>query len=74
MKFRQEIGFKKFGTELRKVVGLDQILAGNVVTCFSWNRYTLQKQVGYFNHRVITLVAVKLERRWLREVCFGIEV
>ena len=56
------------------MVGLDQIVAGNVVTCFSWNHYTLQKQVGYFNHRVITLVAVKLERRWLREVCFGIEV
>ena len=26
----QEIGFKKFGTELRRVVGLHQILAGNV--------------------------------------------
>ena len=29
----QEIGFKKFGTELRKVVGFHQILAGNVITC-----------------------------------------
>ena len=28
-----EIGFKKFGTELRKVVGLHQTLAGNVITC-----------------------------------------
>ena len=26
----QEIGFTKFGTELRRVVGLRQILAGNV--------------------------------------------
>ena len=29
----QEIGFKKFGMELRRVVGLHQILAGNVITC-----------------------------------------
>ena len=29
----QEIGFKYFGTELRRVVGLHQILAGNVTTC-----------------------------------------
>ena len=29
----REIGFKKFGTELRRVVGLHQILAGNVITC-----------------------------------------
>ena len=28
----QEIGFKKFGTELREV-GLQQILAGSVITC-----------------------------------------
>ena len=28
---------------------------------------TLQKQVGYFGHRVVTLVAGKLERQWLRE-------
>ena len=28
-----EIGFKKFGTELQRVVGLHQILAGNVITC-----------------------------------------
>ena len=27
----QEIGFKKFGTELRRIVGLHQILAGNVI-------------------------------------------
>ena len=27
--------------------------------------FTLQKQVGYFNHRVVTLVAVKVERQWL---------
>ena len=26
---------------------------------------TLQKQVGYFDHRVVTLVTVKLERQWL---------
>ena len=35
---------------------------------------SLHEQVGYFNHRVVTLVAVKLERQWLCEVCFGIEV
>ena len=34
----------------------------------------LQKQVGCFNHRVVTLVADKLERQWLREVFFGVEV
>ena len=28
----QEIGLKKFGTELQRVVGLHQILAGNVIT------------------------------------------
>ena len=28
----QEISFKKFGTELRRVVGLHQILAGNVIS------------------------------------------
>ena len=27
--------------------------------------YTLQKQVGCFNHRVITMVADKLKRQWL---------
>ena len=26
----QEVGFKKFGTELRRAVGLHQILVGNV--------------------------------------------
>ena len=26
---------------------------------------TLQKQVGCFNHRVVTMVADKLERQWL---------
>ena len=30
----QEIGFKKFGAELRRVVGLHQILVGTVITCF----------------------------------------
>ena len=34
---------------------------------------TLQKQVDCFNHRVVTLVADKLERQWLWEVCFGIK-
>jgi len=29
---------------------------------------SLQKQVGSFNHRVVTLVADKLERQWLRDV------
>ena len=35
---------------------------------------TLQKQVGCFNHRVVTLVADKLERPWSPEVFFGMEV
>ena len=34
---------------------------------------TLQKQVDCFKHRVVTLVADKLERQWLLEVCFGIK-
>jgi len=29
---------------------------------------TLQKQVGCFNHRVVTMVADKLKRQWLWEV------
>jgi len=29
---------------------------------------SLQKQVSYFNHRVVTLVADKLERQWLWDV------
>jgi len=32
-----------------------------------------QKQVGCFNHRVVALVADKLERLWLFEVCFDVE-
>ena len=35
---------------------------------FIKNLYT-KKQVGRFNHRVVTLVAIKL---WLQEVYFGI--
>ena len=27
--------------------------------------HTLQKQIGCFNHRVVALVADKLERQWL---------
>ena len=29
------------------------------------HNYTLQKQVGCFNHRVVTMVADKLKRQWL---------
>ena len=36
-------------------------------------QHTLQKQVGCFNHRVVTMFADKLNRQWLQEVCFGIE-
>ena len=32
-----------------------------------------KKKAGCFNHRVVTLVPDKLERRWLREVYFGME-
>ena len=35
--------------------------------------YTLQKQAACFNHKVVTLVADKLERLWLGKVCFGVE-
>ena len=34
---------------------------------------TLQKQVGCFNHRVVALVADKLEGQWSLEVCFDVE-
>ena len=34
----------------------------------------LQKQVGCFNHRVVALVADKLERQWSLEVCFDVEL
>ena len=37
--------------------------------CYLISTYsTLQKQVGCFNHRVVTMVADKLERQWLWEV------
>ena len=36
-------------------------------------RSTLQKRVGCFNHRVVALVADKLERQWSLEVCFDVE-
>ena len=34
--------------------------------------YTGKKKMCCFNHRVVTLFAVKLRRQWLREVFFGI--
>ena len=34
---------------------------------------SLQKQVGCFNHRVVTLVEDKLERQCLLEVCLDVE-
>jgi len=34
----------------------------------------LQKQIGCFNHRVVALVADKLERQWLPEIFFGMEI
>ena len=34
---------------------------------------SLQKQVGCFSHRVVALVADKLERQWSVEVCFDVE-
>ena len=40
---------------------------------YTFSDYTLQKQVGCFNHRVVTLVADKLERQRLLEVCFDVE-
>ena len=33
-------------------------------------QYALQKQFGCFNHRVVSLVADKLEQQWLLEVHF----
>ena len=56
--------------------GLLQLLAdiSRYDTCYdTTTKYLLQKQVGCFNHRMVTLVADKLERQWLLKVCFGIE-
>ena len=44
-----------------------------ILTTGSHSVSTLQKQVGCFNHRVVALVADKLERQWLLEVCFDVE-
>jgi len=44
------------------------------LTCYATSKIavcTLHKQVGDFNNRVVTLVVDKLERQWLRNVCFG---
>ena len=50
----QEIVFKKFGTELQRVVGLHQILVGNVITC-------LEPLLNY-QCRLSSGVVVTLER------------
>ena len=42
----QEIGFKKFGTELRRVVGLHQILAGIVTTCLEFAELSMALSSG----------------------------
>ena len=44
----------------------------DIVCPYEFPHLTLQKQVGCFNHRVVTL-ADKLERQWLPEVFFGME-
>ena len=33
--------------------------------------YTMQKQVGCFNHRVVTMVADELKKQWLWELYFA---
>ena len=50
-----------------------QIIKTNMATYRAQKIAALQKQVGCSNHRVVTLVADKLERRWLLEVCFDVE-
>ena len=49
----------------------DKFVHGYIIHCMI--PITLQKQVGCFNHRVVALVADKLERQWLLEVCFDVE-
>ena len=34
---------------------------------------SLQKQITFFNHRVVVLFADKLERQWVLKVCFDVE-
>ena len=54
----------------------EEVRHGDITTAIKcvWNVITaLQKQVGCFNHRVVALVADKLERQWLLEVCFDVE-
>ena len=50
------------------------IYHSEVSSCIYRNSVSsLQKQVGCFNHRVVALVADKLERQWSVEVCFDVE-
>ena len=48
----QEIGFKKLGTDLQRVVGLHQSLAGNVITCLE---QLLNGQCRFSSGVVVTL-------------------
>ena len=36
-----------------------------------WSDISLQKQIGWFNHWVVTLVADKPKRQWLCTMCFA---
>ena len=57
--------------------GARRLITGTRLTVFCptlhGTLHALQKQVGCFNHRVVALVADKLERQWSLEVCFDVE-
>ena len=42
-----------------------------VLSLSAFTAHTLQKQIGCFNHRVVTLVAEELKRQWLCIVYFA---
>ena len=46
------------------------IICGSSFQC-PLGAFTLQNQIGCSNHRVVTLVAYKLERQWLWEVYYN---
>ena len=70
---QQAIGERKFYLwksyfhQIKKVFSLESFLLYS-----SCQAIALQEQVGCFNHRVVILIADKLEKQWLWELCFYI--
>ena len=71
-----DIEFEILGVKLvcGPIISSDSIPASTLIITFScgegfdysdWSKSTLKKQVGCFNHRVVTTVADKLKRQWL---------